>query len=131
MTPSEWNHWLAFILIGLPLARVAGPFAWSAIWILAGCALATLHPLLGLALAGLWLLRKPARWFFDAVAVGLAARLTGVFNSPERAELAREKFARQRSRQHAPRQPRAPYKRGGRYFPWQGEGPNDDIPFGD
>jgi hypothetical protein len=43
MTPSEYNHWLAFILLGLPLAAVAGPFAWRAALILAGLAVLTLH----------------------------------------------------------------------------------------
>jgi hypothetical protein len=129
MPPHEWNLWLLFFLIAVPLASIAGPFAWAATWMLAGLALMATHPAVALAIAAAWVVfRSPLRWIGDGLLLGLGARLSGVFNSPERAEKRRERFVTQRtkSRRRTHNAPRSRGRSPATYMPWEQSG--DDMP---
>jgi hypothetical protein len=81
--------------------------AWRVLVLLGVLALILFHPLIGFIVIAGVLLRWPLRIFVESIIVGLAgglsARVTGVFNSPQRAEKAREKFIERRERRSLPR----------------------------
>ena len=92
--------WPVFFILGVPLiALTGGPYGWRFLVLLGALAALTSHPLITGAVIVLYLLRWPLRIFVEAVIIGLAggisARLTGVFNSPERAERMRERWLAQ------------------------------------
>jgi hypothetical protein len=119
MPPHEWNLWLLFFLIAVPLASIAGPFAWAATWMLAGLALMATHPAVALAIAAVWVIfRSPLRFIGDGLLLGLGARISGVFSSPERAEKMRERFITRRSKHWTKTAPRSRGRRPSEYFPF-------------
>ena len=114
MTPHDPAFWPAFLLLGVSLiVLTGGPYGWRFLVLLGALAGLASHPLITGAVIGLYLLRWPLRLFVEAVIIGVAgglsARLTGVFNSPERAERQRERWLERRRRSRewgAPRSPR-------------------------
>ena len=89
-------HFFVLLILGSAVAYGLMPAIGMA-WIMLACLwLFASHPLIAMMLAALWLLRTPLRWVAEAFIVGLAgglgARLSGAFNSPERAERLREKW---------------------------------------
>jgi hypothetical protein len=76
MTPTEWNTWGAFILLGVPLVTVfSGPFGWCAMWILAGVAMLALHPAFAITIGVVIVLRRPLRWLAEGALAGFGAGL--------------------------------------------------------
>jgi hypothetical protein len=74
----EYNMWVAFIVVGLPLLVVFGQGLILHMAIaLAALALFFSHPAIAIALAVLWLI--PWRWFWAGLFVGEGLRLSGVF----------------------------------------------------
>lgn len=71
MTPHEWNNWVGFLIIGVPIIRVfGGPFGWAAMWILAFLALLFLHPLAGLIVGAVIVLWRPLKWLVLGIFLG-------------------------------------------------------------
>jgi hypothetical protein len=110
-----------------------GPIAVRMLVLLGGLALLAWSPILAVVLLVLYLLIGPLRIIGEAVIIGLAggisARITGVFNSPQRAERDRERYEDRRDRRRIRGRgaPRSRGRRGDRdYFPWQERG--DDLP---
>jgi hypothetical protein len=84
MNPQEVNLWVAFFILGLPIAFVfGGPFIWRAAVILAGLALAFSHPAIFALIAIPWLLWRPLKWLvvviFFGEGLGLGLRAAGTF----------------------------------------------------
>jgi hypothetical protein len=75
---SEWNMTITALLVGLPLALVSGPHFIAAFWILFTVAMLVLHPIPTAVVLGLWLLRKPVKWFFEGLFIGEGVRASGV-----------------------------------------------------
>jgi hypothetical protein len=103
MNPQDQQFWIAFALFGLPLiVMFGGPAARGMLVLLGGLALLAWSPMLAAVLLVLYLLIGPLRIIGEAILIGLAggtsARITGVFNSPERAERQRERWLDRRDR---------------------------------
>jgi hypothetical protein len=98
MTPQDaQNFWPIFLIVGVPgILLFGGPVAVRMLFLLGALAGFATHPLITCAVLVLYLARWPLRVFMEAIIIGLAgglsARLTGVFNSPERAERMRERW---------------------------------------
>jgi hypothetical protein len=111
MTPHEWNSWLAFALFAVPIAAISGPFAWAAIWILAGLALLATHPVAGIILLCVVVTHKILGWalrdYFAFLIGGFGLRASGATEGAVRAEKLRERFE---TRRRAKRIPPAPQK---------------------
>lgn len=113
MTPHEWNSWIAFLILGVPLIiTFGGPFAFHAAIILASLALFVLHPVAALAIGAAWLLLGPLRfvllWFVGGFALGEGLKLSGLFRPgrpppPRRYPGSRHDYARAQRFRRPPR----------------------------
>jgi hypothetical protein len=88
----EYNMWVTFLVVGLPLLVVfGGGLILHMAIALAALALFFSHPAIAIVLAVLWLF--PWRWFWAAFAVGEGLKLSGVFGRLHRR---RPRFPRRR-----------------------------------
>jgi hypothetical protein len=92
MTATEWNNWVLFLVVGVPILVVfGGGLILHMAIALAALALFFSHPAIAIALAALWWF--PWRWLVAAFAVGEGLKLSGVFGRLHR----RPRYSRRRA----------------------------------